>query len=924
MSCSSIWPWTVYNNLMNTETQRPDPDALLERIQAEEDRRSSGRLKIFLGYVAGVGKTFAMLEAAHQRLKEGVDVVAGYVETHARKETDALLAGLEVVPRRQVEYHGALLGELDLDAVLARRPALVLVDELAHTNAPGLRHPKRFLDVEEILRAGIDVYTTLNIQHLESLNDVVRQITGVTVRETVPDRIVDEAFEIEIIDLPTGELLQRLKEGKVYIPDQAVRALEHFFRQGNLTALRELSLRRAAARVDNQMIDYMHTRSIPGPWPASQRIMVCISSHPMGERLIRAGRRLADDMGAEWTVLFVETPGHLKMPAENSQRIQRNLRLAEELGARVVSITSENVAATVIDFAREQNITKIIAGKPLRPRWIELVRGTVIDQIIRQSGGIDVYVVSEGAEELRRAWRLNFPNPFTPHRPLGRYLASIGLVALFSGLVWLLFPFLAPTNLAMIYLVAVILAAIFLGRGPSIVASVLSVLTFDFFFVEPRFTFSVNDTQYVLTFIALLLVGLIISNSAALLRDQVVALRRRQLQSTILNNLGRELTAAITLEQVLQTVIRNVSEIFNREVVIFLPEGEQLVVKASSPEFQIDASEIAVADWAYKNNRAAGRGTDTLPSAAIRYTPLVTVRGTIGVLGAKPQDVQHHLSEDQRSLLESVVNLAALAIERASFAQNAAQAETLRNTEKLQSALLNSISHELRTPLAAITGVLTTLGESARGGAEERLEPGVALELVDAATRQAQRLNRLVGNLLDMTRLEAGALRLNRQPLDLQDLIATITADPSAGLAMHPLQTQVPDDLPLVQADAVLMGQVLVNLLDNAGKFSPPQTPVRISARVAGEEVIISVADEGIGIPPADLERVFDKFYRVVDSAHADQASGTGLGLSICKGIVESHGGRIWAQNNPERGEAPYQGVTVSFSLPLDPGDRHG
>ena len=687
-----------------------------------------------------------------------------------------------------------------------------------------------------------------------------------------------------------------------------------FFRKGNLTALRELSLRRAAERVDNQMIDYMHTRSIPGPWPASERIMVCISSHPMGERLIRAGRRLADDLNAEWTVLFVETPGHLQMPAENRQRIQRNLRLAEELGARVVSITSERVAATVIDFAHQQNITKIIAGKPLRPRWFELVRGTVIDQIIRQSGGIDVYVVSEGAEELRRARYLSIPDPLTPHRPLGRYLASIGLVAFFTGIVSPLFPFLAPTNLAMIYLVAVVLAAIFLGRGPSILASVFSVLAFDFFFIDPRFTFSVNDTQYILTFIALLVVGLIISNSAALLRDQVIALRRRQQQSTILNNLGRELTAAITLEQVLQTVIRNVSEIFEREVVIFLPEGGQLVVKASSPDFHLDESEIAVADWAYKNNRPAGRGTDTLPSAAIRYTPLVTVRGTIGVLGAKPQDIQHHLSEDQRSLLESVVNLAALAIERASFAENAAQAETLRNTEKLQSALLNSISHELRTPLAAITGVLSTLGKSARGGPEERLDPAVALELVDAATRQAHRLNRLVGNLLDMTRLEAGALRLNREPLDLQDLIATVTADPSAGLMTHPVLTSLSENLPLVQADAVLIGQVLVNLLDNAGKFSPPQAPIRISARADEKEVIISVADEGIGIPPADLERVFEKFYRGEDPTRAGAVTGTGLGLSICKGIVSRTAVASGLKTTRARGKPP--GRESPFSSP--------
>ncbi len=378
--------------------KRPDPDELLARLKEEEQQQARGKLKIFLGYVAGVGKTYAMLEAAHQRKEEGVDVVVGYVETHGRKETEALVKDLEVLPRQQVEYHGTTLTDMDLDAVLARRPQLVLVDELAHTNAPGLRHPKRYQDVEEILDAGINVYTTVNIQHLESLKDVVQQITGVTVRETVPDRMIDEAYEIELVDLPTDELLQRLREGKVYIPDQAARALEKFFRKGNLTALRELSLRRAAERVDSQMLNYMHTKSIPGPWPAGDRIMVCISSHPLGERLVRAGRRLADDLNAEWYVVFVETPGHLHMPAQNRLRMQQNLQLAEELGARVVNITSESVADAVIEFARQHNITKIIAGKPLRPRWFEILRGTVIDQIIRNSGQIDVYVVSEGIE----------------------------------------------------------------------------------------------------------------------------------------------------------------------------------------------------------------------------------------------------------------------------------------------------------------------------------------------------------------------------------------------------------------------------------------------------------------------------------------------------------------------------------------------
>jgi len=888
--------------------KRPDPDELLARLEEEEQQQTRGKLKIFLGYVAGVGKTYAMLEAAHQRKEEGVDVVAGYVETHGRKETEALVMGLEVLPRRQIEYRATNLSDMDLDAVLARRPQLVLVDELAHTNAPGLRHPKRYQDVEEILDAGINVYTTVNIQHLESLKDVVQQITGITVRETVPDRIIDEAHEIELVDLPTDELLNRLRDGKVYISDQAVRALEKFFRKGNLTALRELSLRRAAERVDSQMLNYMHNKSISGPWAAGDRILVCVSSHPMGERLIRVGRRLADDLKADWYVVFVETPGHLHMPAPSRLRMQQNLQLAEELGARVVNITGESVANAVVEFAHQHNVTKIIAGKPLRPRLFEILRGSVIDQIIRNSGHIDVYVVSEGEETPQKAAGGVIPDAIRPHRPLGRYVASMLLVLVVTLLGFPLRTFLDPTNLVMVYLVAVVLSAVFLGRGPSILASVVSVLAFDYFFVDPRLSFSVNDTQYILTFIGLLIVGLIISNSAALLRDQLDALRRRGQQSQALKYLSRELTAAINLEQVLQTVIRNVSDMFNRETVILLPENGHLVVKASTPGFMVSESELAVADWAFKHGKEAGRGTTTLPAAAIRYLPLITASETVGVLGNKPQDPQDFLSDDQRVLMEGVVNLAAITIGRASFAEKAAQAEMLRNTEKLQTALLNSISHELRTPLATVTGVLSSLEESESVLPAHQMDSATRLELIRSATRQAGRLNHLVENLLDMTRLESGALRLNREPTDIQDLIGAVTRQMASEFCKHPLKVEIPLDLPLVTVDAVLIAQVLENLVDNACKYSPLQSPITISAHLSKNQIELAVRDCGVGIPTADLERVFDKFYRV---QHQEIIAGTGLGLSICKGIIEAHGGRIWAVNNPDKG------ATITFSLPL-------
>lgn len=888
------------------EDGRPDPDELLAQVKQEEQERGRGRLKIFLGYVAGVGKTYAMLEAAHQRQGEGIDVVVGYAETHGRKETEALLHDLEVVPRREVEYRGTTLTEMDLDRVLARQPRLVLVDELAHTNAPGSRHPKRYLDVEEILAAGIDVYSTVNIQHLESLNDVIQQITGVVVRETIPDRLLDEAHEIELVDLPTDELLQRLRDGKVYVSEQAARALEKFFRKGNLTALRELSMRRAADRVDDQMLDYMKTRAIPGPWPAGDRILVAISSHPMGEHLIRAGRRLADDLKAEWYVVFVETPGHLHMPPENRARIQRNLQLAEELGAMVMNLTGDSVAGTVIDFAHKHNVTKIIAGKPLRARWYEVLRGSVIDQILRHSGKIDVFVVSEDTVVPQRA---TF-SPWRPHRPLGRYILSVGLVILFTLLGFPLRSFLDPTNLVMLYLVGVVISAVFLGRGPSILASFLSVFAFDFFFVEPRLSFSVGDTQYILTFIGLLLVGLIISNSAALMRNQVDALRQRDQQTQALNNLSRELTGAISLEQVLDIAVRNIGELFNREVIILLPEDNRLVLQKPASSIQLSETDLAVAEWAFKNGQPAGRGTDTLPAAEIRYVPLVTARGTVGVLGVRPSAPQTGLTQEQRNLLEGFANLSALAIERATFAEKAAQSETLRNTEKLQTALLNSISHELRTPLASITGVLTSLGDSEKSVSDHKLDPATRLELVDSATEQAQRLNRLVENLLDMTRLEAGALRLNREPGDMQELIGTVLGQTPDRFCGHPLKFDMPDEIPLVMMDNSLVAQVLSNLLDNACKYSPGGSPIEIAVRPFENRIEVSIRDHGIGVPPQDLERIFDKFYRV---QRQENVAGTGLGLSICKGIIEAHGGKIWAEN------APDQGVAFSFSLPLTP-----
>jgi len=881
--------------------ERPDPDELLARLQAEERLPVRGRLKIFLGYAAGVGKTYSMLDAAHQRVAEGVDVVVGIIETHGRKETEALLKDLEVLPRKKIDYNGVTLYEMDLDAVLARRPRdgkrlLVLVDELAHTNAPGMRHPKRYQDVEEILSAGIDVYTTVNIQHLESLNDVVQQITGVKVRETVPDRIIDEADEVELVDLPPDELLNRMREGKVYVPHQVSRALENFFRKGNLTALRELSLRRVAEQVDDQMIDYMQTESISGPWPAGERIMVSLNTNPLEERLVRAGRRLANDLDAEWFVVFVETPAYQHSLPQIKARIQRNLQLAEELGANVVNITGTSVADEVIDFAHENNITKIIVGKPSRLHWFEIVSGTLVDQIIRNSGQIDVYVVSDGGEKPQKAEHQFLPEALTPHRPFSRYFGALLLVIAATLLGFPLRSYLAPSNILILYLIAVVLSALYLGRGPSIFASAVSVLAFNYFFADPRFSFSTSDIQYFLSFVGLLIVALIISDSAEISRTQVNILQRKDQQSRALNRFFWELSDANNLDEVLETVIHNVSEMFNREVVILLPDKDHLVVKASSlAGFTLNENELAVADWVFKNGKDAGRGTTTLPGVDIHYYPLTTSKGTVGVLGTKSrnvQDSQDSLTVDQRLLMEDVVNLAAIAIERTLFAEKAVQAEMLRKTEKLHTALLNSLSNELRTPLASITGVLSSLEESESLSPERQLDPATRLELIRSATKQANRLNRLVGNLLDMTRLEAGELRLNREPVDLHDLVVTVLGQMAGELDTHQVVVDIPDDLPLVYVDAVLIAQVLTNLLDNAVKYSEHGDPIEISARLAGKQVEVAVKDCGAGIPEEDLERVFDKFFRVQRQD-------------------SNAGGKIWAANNPNKG------VTVTFAVPV-------
>ncbi len=879
--------------------QRPDPDELLKQAQAEEQAAKRGKLKIFLGYVAGVGKTYAMLEAAHQRKTQGLDVVVGYIETHKRAETEELVAGLEVLPRKQIEYHNVNLPEMDVDAVIRRCPQLVLVDEFAHTNAPGSRHPKRYMDVEEILDAGIDVYTTLNIQHLESLNDVVAQVTGVIVRETVPDRVIDEASEIEVIDLPPDELMVRLQEGKVYIPEQASRAIDKFFRKGNLTALREMSLRRAAERVDNQMRSYMQTRAIPGPWAAGERLLVCISPSPLAEKLVRTTRRLASELKAEWFAVYVETTSRPELDSVNRERIGHILQLAEELGGKGLMIAGASIQEAVLEYSKKNNITKVIVGKPLKPRWQELWKGSIVDQLIYASGDIDVYVIS--AREGTTSPML--PKEWQPHSPLGRYVLAFWLVFVSTLLGIFIRGNLEPTNLVMLYLASTVISAIFLGRGPSLLTAFAGVLAFDYFLVPPYLTFAVSDTQYVITFMVLFVISLVISSLTARAREQGEAALLREKQTAALYNLSRDLTSATDLRQVVNIIISQIGQGFGREVAIFLPEGDQVHVYATSSNYQPDESELAVATWAYQHDQPAGRGTDTLPAASLRCQPLKTSKGIVGVLGIHSKDKNNFLTPEQRLTLAAFANQSALAIERASLAEQAQQAELLQATEKLQTALLNSISHDLRTPLVSITGALTSLDEQS-----DALNDEYRQSLIVTAREEADRLNRLVGNLLSMTRIESGAIKLHLEPGDIEDVVGTALEQLNKRIANHKVEVNIPANFPLVPMDFTLMVQVLVNVLENAVKYSATDSLIEVTATLLDEKIRLHIADRGVGIPSEDLERIFDKFYRV---QRPESVSGTGLGLSISKGIVEIHHGVIYARARDGGG------TMITIELPL-------
>jgi two-component system, OmpR family, sensor histidine kinase KdpD len=889
--------------------QRPSPEALLEAARREEHK--SGRLKIFVGAAPGVGKTYEMLQQARARKRDGYDIIVGVVETHGRKETQALLEGFEVVPRKRLEYRGQSLDEMDLDAIIARHPQIVLVDELAHTNAPGSRHPKRYLDVEELLRHGIDVYTTVNIQHIESLNDVVAQITHVRVRETVPDSVFDRADAIELVDITPDDLIERLKEGKVYVPRQAERALEHYFSPGNLTALRELALRRTAESVDEQLLTHMQAHAIPGPWAAGERILVCISEDPRAAGLVRYAKRLADRLHAPFTALCVETRRSLQWSEVERDRIADTLRLAEALGGEAITVPGgeRGIADDVISFAHANNVTQIIVGKSTRSRWFEILHGSVVHDLVRRSGNISVHVIA--GEELARdpipKKTVRPAEDATPFDPWP-YAVALLVVAVALGVGELIQPLLGIENVDLVFLTAVVAVAVRYGLWPSLLATVASSLCYNFFFLPPIYTFTITDPTNVGAFVFFTIVAVVVSHFAARGRTRTVAAHERVRTVELLYAFSRKLAGVGTLDDVLWASAYQTALMLKVRVVLLLPENGSIAVKVGyPPEDTLDDADIAAAKWAWENNRPAGRGSDTLPGAKRLFLPMRTGRGAIGVIGIDSDKPGPLLTPDQRRLLDALIDQAALAIERVYLVEDVDRAKRTIETDRLRSALLTSISHDLKTPLAAVLAAAGTFRDLGTA-----LTDTEKAELLATIIDESERLNRFIANLLDMTKLEAGAIVPNAALHDLDEIVGSALRRAGKILAGHRVELDLAPGLPMVAVDAVLFEQVLFNLLDNAAKYSPAGTTIRVRSWRDRDAVYLQVLDEGEGIPSTDLEHIFDKFYRV---EKGDQVrAGTGLGLAISRGFIEAMHGTINAANRNDR-----SGAVFAIRLPIPP-----
>ncbi|AMB46687.1 sensor histidine kinase KdpD [Methylobacterium sp. AMS5] len=889
------------------DPNRPSPDALLQAARREE--RTRGRLKVFLGAAPGVGKTYEMLTIGRAKLKAGADVVVGVVETHGRAETEALLDGFETIPRRAVPYHGTVLEEMDLDALLARRPALALVDELAHTNAPGSRHPKRYQDVEELLDAGIDVLTTLNIQHVESLNDVVASITRIRVRETVPDSILDRADDIEVVDLNPDDLIERLKAGKVYVPANAERALKHYFSRGNLTALRELALRRTADRVDDELLSHMRANAIPGPWAAGERVLVCVSEDPRSAGLVRYAKRLADRLHAPWTALVVEGPRAASLSEAARDGVAEALRLADRLGGDAVTLPGgRRVADDILAYARSANVNHIVVGKATRSWAFELVNGSVVHDLVRRSGNISVHVVPGEDAPTEMASRRAVATAAPPATFDARsYALALLVTGAGLGLALLLEPSTGVENADLMLLTAVVAVAVRWGLGPSLAAVVAASLSYNFFFLPPVYTFTIADPTNIAAFLLFTLVAVLVSNLAARARLSAVVSQGRAKATERLFGFSRKLAACGTLDDVLWATSAQVAAMLRVRVVLLLPDDKALAVRAGyPPEDMLDEADLAAAQWAFDNERPTGRGADTLPGAKRLFLPMRTGRGTIGVIGLDADGTGPILTPEGRRLLDALADMGALALERVRLVEDLDRAERAAETDRLARALLTSISHDLRTPLASVLGAASTLRDL-----DGALPIEAKAELLTTIIEESERLNRFIVNLLDMTRLEAGAVTPNLALQDVAETIDTALRRTQKILAGHRLAVAIAPDLPTLRLDPVLFEQVLVNLLDNAAKYAPEDSTVTVRARRDGRTVRIEVLDEGFGLPEADVERVFDKFYRVRKSDRV--RAGTGLGLAISRGFVEAMGGTVTAGNRRDRLGAAF---TVTLPVP--------
>jgi two-component system sensor histidine kinase KdpD len=898
--------------------QRPDPDALLAKVQREEAKSRRGRLKIFFGAAAGVGKTYAMLSEAREKRAEGCDVLVGVVETHGRAETVAMLEGLDVLPLLTVEYRGAKINEFDLDGALRRRPTLILVDELAHTNAEGSRHPKRWNDVEELLDGGIDVYTTLNVQHLESLNDIVGGITQIRVWETIPDTIFERADEVELVDLPPDDLLERLRDGKVYMPQQAEHAVRNFFRKGNLIALRELALRRTAERVDAQMRDYREDQAIRNVWRAGERVLVCIGPNPLASRLIRAGKRLATSLHADWIVVYIETPQLQRLPAAMRDRVLDYLRLAEELGAETATLSAQEMSSAILDYSREKNATKIVLGKPTRSGWKRWLLGSVVDEVVRDAHDVDIYLLACDREtdapnlpdlslliRSRAYLGLNESGGESAKKRYPGYLWSLGTTAMITSLSAFAFGFLELVNLVMLYLLGVMFIAMRFGRGPSVLSAVLSVAAFDFFFVPPRFSFAVSDVQYLVTFAVMLIAGLIVSTLTVNLRSQARISSHRERRAGVLYAFTRELGGTQTDDEIVRIAVRHIGEEFEGQSVLLLPDAKGRIryPQSQSIQYSFHGADLGVAQWVFDNAKVAGKGTDTLPGTEGVYFPMKGQSATIGVLALLPVNLRRIFLPEQQRLVETFIYQIVQAFERIRLAKEAANSKVKAETESLRNSLLAEISHDLRTPLASIVGASSSLLYS-----KDKLGDTARIELTRTIYDEAQRMTSLANNILEMARLDGGTVQFNAQWVPIEEIVGSVLKRLGEKLRGRRLETDIAPGLPLLRLDAVMIEQVMVNLLENALKYTPAGSAIEITVRATPGEIVVSVNDHGPGIAPGSEERLFEKFFR---SAHESAQSGVGLGLSICKAIVTAHGGRIWAENQSGGG------ARFAFTLPI-------